>query len=136
MVWHRKLLANTYNMWSGIVVFTHSTVDVLHVQNEMILQYIMLISDAHQCLCHMHKSRPTNIMDSCSHYDTAAIKSVDLLQPLLSLMFPVICCNPSACKRRKMKLIWEQSSTWHMSISPSAGTTTDTLLRRYVTLVF
>ena len=65
----QKLLTNTYNMWSGIVMLKHPTTDV-HVQNDVMLQDFISISDARQCCCHMHNSRPT-MMDSCPHHDTA-----------------------------------------------------------------
>ena len=54
-------LANTCNMWSGTVMLIHSTVE-FHVRNGLMLQNLVSICDAHQCTCHMHKSRPTNIV--------------------------------------------------------------------------
>jgi hypothetical protein len=64
----------------------HSTVDV-HMRNDVMLQYLVSISDALRCTCHMHKSRPTTMMDSCPHHDTSATKSVDLLHDVWSITF-------------------------------------------------
>ena len=62
-----KLLINTCNVWSGIVMLKHSTVDV-HVQKDAMLQDLVSISE----------SLPTIMMNSCPHHDTATTKTVDL----------------------------------------------------------
>ena len=54
---------NTCNMLSVIVMLKHSTIDI-HVWNDMILNDLVMRSDACQCTCHMHKSHPTTMMDS------------------------------------------------------------------------
>ena len=89
----------TGNIWSGIVMLKHSNIDV-HVQNDVVLQDLVSISDAHQCICHMRKSCSTIMMGSCPHHDT------------------VDTCIHQHLTGNTEKL----STTWHMSISPSAGT--------------
>ncbi|XP_041362133.1 metalloprotease mig-17-like [Gigantopelta aegis] len=46
------------------------------------------ISDVRQCTCHVHESRPTTMMDSCPHHDTATTYTVNLLHAVWSLTFP------------------------------------------------
>ena len=69
---------NTCNVWSGILMLKHSTIDA-HVRNNVMLQDLVSISDACQYTCHLHKSRPTTMVDSCTHHDTATTKTTDLL---------------------------------------------------------
>ena len=106
---------------------------------DVMLQDLISISDACQCTCHMHNSHPTIRMDSCPDNDTT--KMVDLLQAVWSIMFPSMCVDMGASVmtgENEAYLRTKQSSTWCMSISPSAGTTADVLPRNktYITLVF
>ena len=61
-----------------VVWLKHSTIDV-HMQNDVLLQDLVSMSDARQFTCDMPKSRPTTMMDSCRHHETVHTKTVDLL---------------------------------------------------------
>ena len=45
--------------------------------NDVILQDLISLSNAHQCTCHVHKSCPITMMNSCPHHHTATTKMVD-----------------------------------------------------------
>ena len=95
-------------------------------------QDFLSISDAHQCTCHMHKSCPTTMMDSCPHQDIATMKMVDLSHAVWSITYAIY---QHITWQEKTRLIWEQNS-----ISPSAGITADAPLsdvgsKCYVALV-
>ena len=109
---------NTCIMWSGIML-KHSILDV-HVQNGLMLQ----VSDVCHCICHIHKSHPCTMMNSCPHHDTATTKMVDLLHTVRSVTFSVMYVR--ACVHQPRKLDSSEnktSSTWYVSISPSFGIT-------------
>ena len=83
----QKLLTSTCNMWSGIFLMIHSTVNV-HVRNDVMLQDLDSVSDGRHCTCHMHNNRSTTMMDSCPLRDTATTKTADLLHAVYSITFP------------------------------------------------
>ena len=48
-------------MWSGIVMLKHSTVE-FHVRNDMMLQDLVSVSDTRQYTYHMYNIRPTTMI--------------------------------------------------------------------------
>ena len=85
------------------------------------MTWCSIVADVRQCTFHMHKSRPTIMLDSFSHYKIATSKSVDLLHAVWIIVFPLTYIGTRmsiSTWQENMRLIWEhQSSTWNMSIS-------------------
>ena len=53
------------------------------------MTWCSIVADVRQCTFHMHKSRPTIMLDSFSHYKIATSKSVDLLHAVWIIVFPL-----------------------------------------------